>query len=184
LIKKKKNEWFAEDEQDLHEWCLNNNYTLIPEDGNEKKLLEPYFEVEIRDKKTEYHIGGTVELRYHFRGKVEHGYVSTRVTHSEGKAFCYGTPRWLYALLHKRKTRGWVWDDRTLPYNYGVKFLPSLFRKGKLNGYVDIESGYCVDIGYELLQGKYLLSTGIYDGVRNHVFSVVAPRDEIVTVVA
>lgn len=54
LILKGKIPWFSEDEQDLRKWCANEGYEFIPENGDKKRLMEPFFSAEIIDKRNHY----------------------------------------------------------------------------------------------------------------------------------
>ena len=141
--------WFPEDEQnDLDEWCKKNGYDLLHEEATEEKLLEPYFEAEIKDKKQEYHLGDLVLFRTHFRGKLVHGCFHNRIVYSGGKFPC--------GLLHRKKDCDYSWSGNTL--SMFSKWIPPFFLKGKLNGYVNYTSEWCWRVPFDAPFGQYRIT--------------------------
>jgi hypothetical protein len=170
--------WFTEDETkelDLDSWCTQKGYTLIPENGDENKLLEPYFEAEIKDKKEEYRLGDIVLFRTHFRGFLNHGLFDNEIMHCEGKKFPRGK-------FHRKRNRDWSWPTETLSVFAKLRFwieVP-IFR-GKLNGYVDkeVEWHWCIPFGAPL--GQYRIYMRVYNG---SLPQTIREREDTITVVA
>jgi hypothetical protein len=174
LIKKKKIEWFSEDEQDLGEWCERNGYTLIPEDGTEDKLLEPFFEAEIKEKKTEYHRGDFVLFRTRFRGELTYGFFDNRITHSENKKFHHGQ------YLNRKKNRAYSWATDTLSADSW--WIPAKYLKGMLNGYVNKTSEWSYGIPFDAPLGEYRIAMRVFNRTKPPTI-ILRQKEDTITVV-
>jgi hypothetical protein len=147
LIKMRKIEWFAEDEQDLNDWCKTNGYTQIPENGDKDKLLERFFEAEIVNARPEYHLGESVNFRTRYRGNLKKGFFHNTITRIDGQPFPSG-------ILQRMKTCEYVYPENTLSWWAKWKKFP--FQPlGKLNGYNTFEAKFYWKIPRKAPLGQY-----------------------------
>jgi hypothetical protein len=170
LIQNGKIRPFSEDEQDLAEWCRKHGYVLIPEDGTEDKLLEPYFEAEIKNKKIEYHPREHVLFRTCYRGSLTNGFFENEIVHSEGKLFPSGQ-------FQRKKNCDHSWPHETL--SYWAKWFPI---KGKLNGYTCHESEWSWMIPQKVPDGKYRIFMRVHNCIGTN--TLIREKEETITVIS
>jgi hypothetical protein len=144
--------WFSEDEQDLDKWCPDKGYNLTHEEGTEEKLLEPYFEAEIENRKTVYHPRDLILFRTHYRGSLTRGFFDNEIVHSEGKRFPSGR-------FQRMKNRDYSFAHDTL--SYWAKWFHAI--KGKLNGYISHTSEWCWRIPQDAPQGQYQIFMRVHN---------------------
>jgi hypothetical protein len=171
--------WFSEDEQDnLDDWCNKKGYIPTHDEATEDKLLEPFFEAEIKDKKQEYHREELVLFRMHFRGPLEHGFFDNEILHCEGQKFPRGR-------FQRKNIRDWSWPFETLSIRakwrrwWFAEWIP-IFR-GKLNGYVNVEFEWCWAVPLNAPLGQYRIFMRVYKGV---LPEVIREKEEIINVVS
>jgi hypothetical protein len=177
LIDQNKIKWFSEDEQDLEEWCKSKDYTLFPEEGTKGKLFdEPYFFTEIENPKSQYRPGTSVMFRAKYRGSLEHGFITSLITHS-GKKFPSGE-------FGRQKLRDWAFPTSTLNWWNKWKshhFISIIIKvKGKLDGYVNFETRWSWWIANNSPLGEYQIFMRVMTCDPNP--TIVCEKEVVVTV--
>lgn len=164
LILKGKIEWFHEEDQDIEDWCKKEGYKLVKENASKDNLLEPFFEAEIIDKKTEYRQGETVFFRTHYRGDLINGFFDNQITPLSGEILPNGRPSY------------WSWAPDTLEDGY-----PNT--KGKLNGYVNQQSNWDWQMPQDAPVGKYSIVMGVINHLDVDARPRIAHKEETIAVI-
>jgi len=163
LIIEDKVEWFSEEDQDLDQWCKKEGYTWMKEEATEDKLLEPYFEAEIKDKKAEYRQGEAVFFKVCYRGELTNGFFDNEITPLSGRILPNGRPSY------------WCWDPDTLPNpNSG----------GKLEDYVTHTSNWDWSIPQDAPLGQYRVIMGIHNYFDMQTRPRIAHKEETITIIS
>jgi hypothetical protein len=93
LIYEDRIRWHSEDEQNLEEWCKKEGYTLIPLDATEDRLLEPYSEAVMVNKKEVFKRGEIILFKTRYRGELVKGFFSNQIFTPESTTFSNGLNR-------------------------------------------------------------------------------------------
>jgi len=163
LIIERKIEWFAEDDQNIEEWCKREGYKLIKQNASEDNLLEPFFDAKISDKKAQYRQGEAVFFETIYRGKLTNGFFDNEITPLSGQ------------ILPNRRPSYWCWDPDTLPNpNSG----------GKLEDYVTHTSNWDWSIPQDAPLGQYRVIMGIHNHFDMQTRPRIAHKEETITIIS
>lgn len=165
LIIEDKIEWFSEEDQDLDQWCKKEGYYLVNEEATRDKLLEPYFKAEIKNKKSEYHLGEVVLFRTHYRGELTNGFFSNQIFAPIGKTFTDGLNR-----------------KSSFPFDTLESGDPNI--QGKLDGFVNHLSDWHWGVPLDAPLGQYRVYMRVHNHFRADNRPVVAESQDSFVVVS